>query len=300
MSFRLVSYRAPNRNVGDDFSEWMFSRALGQRLQPDGKVLLFGVGSILSQDMFLRNNDPNISACVVFGSGARDSYSLPDMTSAKWKVYCVCGHLTAQAAGLAPNAVVADPAVLAPRLQPAKHLGTGPVGIVPYFTASDAAWRKVADRLGWRVISPSLRIEQFVSELTQCSRVWCESMHGAIFADAYGVPWRPVSATSLLNEGRTHAFKWTDFCSALGVPFDPWTGLSLPYQAKGAKARVKELVKIEVIAKMLARADRHDRHVLSDRRVLAQLQDELLNRLDAMCLDFSGEASELVLRDGFP
>ncbi|WGV15926.1 hypothetical protein [Fuscovulum ytuae] len=300
MPFRLVSFKAPNRNVGDDFSEWLFSRALGDRLQHDGNILLFGVGSILSQDIFSQVHDASITGCAVFGSGARRPYSLPNMNSSEWKVYCVRGHLTAYAAGLATDAAVADPAILAPRLHPATAIQSDPVGIVPYFTASEAAWQKVANKLGWRVISPKLPVERFIAELTLCSRVWCESMHGAIFADAYGIPWRPISATSLSNEGRTHAFKWTDFCSALGVSFDPWKGLPLPDQVQGTKGRFKERVKIEIVAHLISKADQDDRHTLSDRRVLLQRQEELLARLDKMCLELTGKPSELALSGNTP
>lgn len=291
MSFRLVSYSAPNGNVGDDYSHWLFSRALGDRLCPDGDILLFGVGSILSSGFEADMRDGSIRACAVLGSGARGPSSVPDLSRGNWHVYCVRGPLTALAAGLSCTMAIADPGVLAPRLAPLQNNDKGPVGIIPYFTASSAAWIKIGNKLGWRVISPHLPVDDFMIALAGCSRVWCESMHGAIFADAYGVPWRPISATSVSGERRTHAFKWTDWSAAMGLGFDPLTGLPLHHAIKGCKARVNERIKIEIMANRLAKADLQDRHVLSKRFLLADRQDKLLERIDTMCRELSDEPS---------
>jgi succinoglycan biosynthesis protein ExoV len=293
MSFKLVSYNAPHGNVGDDFSHWLFSRALGDRLRPDGDIPLFGVGSILTTAFEAEARTASTRVCAVFGSGARGPNSLPDLSSKGWNVYCVRGPLTARIAGLACDVAVADPAVLTPRLMPVPHDETGPVGIVPYFRASDAAWRKIAEKLGWRVISPRNSVESFIAELTRCSRVWCESMHGAIFADAYGVPWRPVCATNVVSEGRTHAFKWTDWSAAMGLGFDPLTGIPLPERVSGAAALLKQRIKIEVMAARLAKADRQNRHLLSDRQILSDRQDRLLELMDRMCRELTGAPSDL-------
>lgn len=293
MAFRLVRYESPNGNVGDDFSGWLFSRALGERLRPDGEILLFGVGSIFTERFARDNLDSSIRTCVVFGSGARGGNSLPKLGKADWRFYCVRGPLTAGLAGLPSAAAITDPAALAPRLFPLQGDATGPVGIVPYFIASELAWKKVADRLGWQVISPRLPVEEFFKALTRCSRVWCESMHGAIFADAYCVPWRPIAATSLALEGRTHAFKWTDWSASMAVSFDRLAGLPLPEGASGAKARLKERIKVEIMTHRLAKADLQDRYNLSERKILTERQDRLSDRLDAMCRELSGEPMDL-------
>lgn len=292
-SFRLATWTAENGNVGDDYSGWLFSRALGERLQPDGDILLFGVGSILSRSFENAFRDSKVRACAVFGSGARGPASLPDLSNGDWHVYCVRGPLTACIAGLPCEKAVADPAILSPRLIPAAVNPNGPVGIVPYFTASESAWTSVSTSLGWRLVSPHQTVEDFVAQLAGCSRVWCESMHGAIFADAYGIPWRPISGTSIRNEGRTHAFKWTDWASSVGLGFDPLPGLALPERLSGTASHVKQRIKAEMMARWLGRADLQDRHLLSNRTLMIERQDRLFELLDQMCRDLTGAPSGL-------
>ena len=293
MVFKLVSYRAKNGNVGDDFSEWLFSRALGDRLRPDGEFLLFGVGSILSRDLEAAFRDESTRACVVLGSGARGPESLPEMEAGHWKVYCVRGPLTARISSLPIEKAISDPAILAPRLAPQSKSSSGPIGIVPYFKSSEDAWRSVAAALDWRLISPRLSVEDFLCELASCSRVWCESMHGAIFADAYGIPWRPIRATSVQSEGKTHAFKWTDWCAAMGLGFDPFFGLPFPERPSSITSFAKERIKVSIVASRLEKASREDRYVLSNRRVLSEHQDQILEKIDKMAIEISGSHSKL-------
>ncbi|WP_417241146.1 MULTISPECIES: polysaccharide pyruvyl transferase family protein [Pseudomonadota] len=292
-NFELVTYKSVSGNVGDDFSEWLFKKALGSRIQKGGNTLLFGVGSILSKhfdDEFRKSCDQN---CVVFGSGARGPAHLPDTSRGAWKFYCVRGPLTASLMRLDPKLAMSDPAILAPLLIPAKEIPKRYVGIVPYYTASEDAWEKVAKRLGWKVISPHLQIEQFVAELSSCTSVWCESMHGAIFADAYRIPWRPISGTSLPSEGRTHAFKWTDWCSSVGLSFDPMHSFSFGKAGDSAYLGGKKIIKASILANRLEKEKKLDRHQLSELSVLQSRQEQLIEALQKMSWEQTGRSLEV-------
>lgn len=293
MAFRLVSYIASGGNVGDDYSRWLFSRALGDDLRSDGEILLFGVGSILTVGFEEKFRDERVRACTVFGSGARGPDSLPRMNDGSWSVFAVRGPLTARVANIPCADAVADPGILAPRLIDARTDAKGPVGIVPYFASSESAWSKVANRLGWIVISPKTSVENFMAAIAKCSRVWCESMHGAIFADAYGVPWRPISATNVTSEGRTYAFKWTDWTASMGLGFDPLSGLPFPDRYAGTLSGLKETMKIEFMVNHLYRADSQDRHILSNRNLLSNKQEELVNRINKISIHFFGRKSNI-------
>lgn len=287
MTARLVHYKAGTGNVGDDFSEWLFSRTLGPALSEISGTLLFGVGSILDTKFDTAFGGADIHDRLVFGSGARSAVTLPDMSQGRWKVYCVRGPLTARALDLPADRAVADPAILAPRFHPAVAAG-GPVGIVPYFTASGAAWGQVAARLGWKVVSPHLGVEAFIAALTACSRVFCESMHGAIFADAYRIPWRPLSGTGAQAEGATHAFKWTDWTASMGIGFDSIRTPPVSAFAEGnAIGRLKQRAKAEWIARILEKAARGDRFLLSRDSVLAERQDRLQVLMEELRNDIS-------------
>jgi glycosyltransferase involved in cell wall biosynthesis len=81
--------------------------------------------------------------------------------------------------------------------------------------------RAAADA-GLEVVSPALPLEEFLAKLKACSRVFCESLHGAIFADALRIPWARVQICSHYYEGNGVAdFKWADAFSTLGVDSAP-------------------------------------------------------------------------------
>lgn len=131
-----------------------------------------------------------------------------------------------------------------------------------------------------------------MSELAGCGRVLCESMHGAIFADAYGIPWRPVSGSSLGIEKSTHAFKWTDWTASVGLGFDSVRIIGLPEPQASLRSRLNARVNIEVVAGLLSRADREDRYGLSERAVLSARQDRLLDLADCLRADVLAEAGD--------
>lgn len=290
MSARLVHYRASAGNVGDDFSEWLFARCLGAGLQPEGTDLLYGVGSILDTRFDKAFAGETTRTRRVFGSDARSAQSLPDMTAGAWKIYCVRGPLTAAALDLSPDRGVADPAILAPRLLPAQVDPAGPIGVVPYFTASEAVWAQVVTRLGWQMISPRQPVETFIAALTRCSRVFCESMHGAIFADAYRIPWRPLSGTGAQAEGATHAFKWTDWTASMGIGFDRiMTPPISAFAATHPVGRAKAWLKAGMISRTLAAEARRDRFLLSRDSVLAARQDRLEALMEELRRDLAAE-----------
>lgn len=281
MKVRLVHYKSAKGNVGDDFSDWMFSRLLEGYLDDQSPHILFGIGSILNRRFLTAFQGDASGRRFVFGSGARSADSVPDIAEGDWSIHCVRGPLTASALGLTCDKAVADPAILAPLLLPAQARGDGPIGVVPYFTASHELWGAIAAKLGWTVISPHLSVEAFVSALTQCRQVFCESMHGAIFADAYRIPWRPLSATGASSEGATHAFKWSDWAAAMGVPFDSIQMMGLGgTPSRKPVARLKQRVKIEMICRKLTAAEKQGRFLMSSPAVLESRQQTLMARID--------------------
>lgn len=287
MTIKLAYYKSPEGNVGDDFSPWLFSKAFGNHIVDNGETLLFGVGSILDKS-FENAFSKGIKDNLVFGSGARNPDTVPDITNGSWYVYCVRGPLTATALNLPLTKAIADPAILAPNFLPRetysiKH--SNQIGIVPYFSASMDLWKKIAKQLGWKIISPHLQVEDFVKDLLSCEKVYCESMHGAIFADAYRIPWRPLSGSSISGEGSTHAFKWTDWTSSMGIGFDSLKIPSLRTTQKAAVNHIKNEIKITVVKHRLIKASRDGTFYLSKSKVIAEKQDQLSQLLSRMSED---------------
>ncbi len=278
MSIKLISFESKSGNAGDDFSEWLFSRLLEGKLAEESDNLLFGVGSILDESFNREFSKKNIKRKMVFGSGARRASTAPSIAEGDWTIYCVRGPLTATALGISAHLAVADPGILAPKFLPMSVGAKNQVGIVPYFAASQKFWQKLASRLGFLLVSPHLGVEEFIKALNRCDRVFCESMHGAIFADSYRIPWRPLSGTGLTFEGTTHAFKWTDWTSSMGVAFDTIKIPVVPEPASRQIATIlKEELKSRFIEHELKRAISEDRFLLSSDTVLDQKQMQLMD-----------------------
>jgi succinoglycan biosynthesis protein ExoV len=278
MSIKLINFKSDSGNVGDDFSEWLFSRLIGSKLAEESDTLLFGVGSILDESFDREFSHKDIRRKMVFGSGARRASATPSIAEGNWTIYCVRGPLTATALGISAQHAVADPGILASKFLPMSLGAKNQVGIVPYFAASHKFWEKLASRLGFLLVSPHLGVEEFFKTLNRCDRVFCESMHGAIFADSYRIPWRPLSGTGLTFEGTTHAFKWTDWTSSMGVAFDTIRIPVVP-ESEGRKigAILKDELKSRFIESELKRAIREDRFLLSSDTVLDQKQMLLMD-----------------------
>jgi pyruvyltransferase len=89
-----------------------------------------------------------------------------------------------------------------------------PVGLVPHYVDSDSAFVKDCLRAGVPVVNVSASLEQYVEQLTSCRRILSSSLHGIVFAHAYGIDaaWVKIS-------DRVHGdgFKFYDYYSSLGV-----------------------------------------------------------------------------------
>lgn len=210
-AYRLGYWKSAHGNVGDDLNPWLLSRLLPDIQFADSNALLLCVGSILVSDRW-----DHYDTKLVLGSGAKSLARLPVLDES-WRIRFTRGPRTAAALN-APW--ISDPALLVARYIRPAQAGNG-IGIVPYYRSDQRIWAAVAAATGARLISPSLDIESFVAALATCDRVFCEAMHGAILADAFRIPWRPISFQNQAIEGDTHAFKWTDWTESVELPFDP-------------------------------------------------------------------------------
>lgn len=250
--FELGYQKSPLGNVGDDVNPWLM-----QRLLPDisfGKAdrVLLSIGSILVADRW-----DDYAQKLVMGSGAKSLARLPRIDES-WDVRFVRGPLSAKALGETES--ISDPALLISLyVPPSRHRGG--IGIVPYYRSDHMLWRAVAWEVGARLISPRMAPEPFFEALNHCDMVFCEAMHGAIFADALRIPWLPLSFQNALYEGDTHRFKWSDWAGSVELDFDP---LGLPVdgmpdqRSRGVAAKLRRgldgLRRRHEVAKVLRQA----------------------------------------------
>ena len=199
--------RMAQGNFGDDVNVELWPELFPDLATHHPDAHLYGVGTLLGGS---RPEGPK----VVLGSGCgyRGEPALDD----SWRVYWVRGPRTAQRCGLDPALGLGDGAVLWSGLRRAHAPVPGRVGLVPHHKSYDGAnWDAIARDAGLFPIDPRQSPEAVTAALAGCERVLTESLHGAIFADTLGIPWRAVVLARRFNN-----FKWGDWLDTLGMTLD--------------------------------------------------------------------------------
>ena len=208
----LTYFATSGGNFGDDLNLWLWDDLLPSWRDWKAPGHLVGVGTVLNSDLL--PNGPKLVLGSGVGYGRR-----PDLSQGgPWDVRMVRGPRTALALGLPPERAVCDPAVMLPRLPRFADIPRGaPRGnetlFVPHFLSADGQdWPTLCRRAGVAYQGPGDDAEEVIRRIAGAGRVIAESMHAAIVADAFGVPWTPVAVSPLFN-----GFKWGDWSESLGM-----------------------------------------------------------------------------------
>lgn len=195
-------------NFGDDINLLLWSRLFPDLQKLTGQVLFYGVGTLLDG----RHNSKVKK--VVLGAGlGRNLEGLPD---SNWDFRWVRGPQTAKEFGIPHELALGDSAILWPELLPG-HDGAGPVGLIPHHATWDSFdWASVARKAQMVAINPRQTPDAVIAQMRACSRVLAESLHGAICADAMGIPWAACVLAHRFNE-----FKWRDWLATVNRPYAP-------------------------------------------------------------------------------
>lgn len=204
-------YWREHPNFGDALNQWLWPQLLGELLDDDDRALFVGIGTLLRSDMPLR---PRMA---VFGTGA--GYGDHPRIDDSWTIYCVRGPLTAKALGLPPHTAITDGAALLRLLNLPAQPKQYPVAFMPHWeSARYWNWRAVCEAAGVQYIDPFGATEDVLRTIQRSELVVAEAMHGAIVADALRVPWIAVQSS-----GQILGYKWNDWCSSLGLSYNPVT-----------------------------------------------------------------------------
>ncbi len=202
-----------SNNVGDFINEIIFDEIRKLPI-PESHVAL-GIGTILG----LKTPGEN-TTYHVFGAGLSsdqiDTYGTFDSSKIHQYVFHgVRGPLTANAIDPDfPPKISSDFAYLLPqKIQPSQNHGCCTVGFIPHKDSLNLYdnWDWLLQLAGISFISPLLPPQEFVNRISECSKVMCEAMHGAILCDAYGIPWIPVFTYSGVSLS-----KWQDWLHGIG------------------------------------------------------------------------------------
>lgn len=200
-------------NFGDDLNLWLWDALLpGFRdVHPD--TVLVGVGTVLNPTLL-----PAGQKKLVVGSGY--GYGTPPDVSdpSEWDVRAVRGPLTAAKLGLSPDKAITDPAAMIAdmpefRNLPKIHRKT----FIPHWESAEfGMWKAVCEPVGLTYLDPRGEAKSVIRHIAQSELIIAESMHGAILADAFRVPWVAVSSSRSINN-----FKWNDWAASVGTTYEP-------------------------------------------------------------------------------
>ncbi|MGD1876742.1 MAG: polysaccharide pyruvyl transferase family protein [Kiloniellaceae bacterium] len=267
---KIYFYRAEEENFGDELNLSIWPKVFGDYIDGDGQYLC-GIGSIL--DSRLCDLD---GKKIIFGVGARGPGN-PIVFDDTFDVRFVRGPRTA--ALYDGVEFITDPGILIAEFKEVQPRGSA-IGLVGYFRSDQTVWREVCSEMGMQYISPNDDVETVLQRISECKRVFCEAMHGAIAADALRIPWRPVSGFNAVHEHETHKFKWEDWCHSMDLEFDP---LKLPpiWRQSNLRSKVAASIKRKYVLRKIDKDIKDDSFFLSDnklfrikvRRILSEIND---------------------------
>lgn len=206
-------WESAHGNFGDDLNLWLWDFLLPGFRNVHPEVLLVGVGTVLNQALL-----PSDVKKLVIGSGFGYG-SLPDFSNAaEWDIRAVRGPLTAEKLGLPRELGIIDPAVMVAEMPEFRNLPkTGGAIFVPHWESTvGGIWPLVCQAAGLGYVDPCGEAKSVIRAIAQAEMVVAESMHAAILADAFRVPWVAVTTSRSIN-----SFKWSDWATSLEVEYKP-------------------------------------------------------------------------------
>ena len=204
---------AVHGNFGDELNRWLWHAVLPGMWDGVGDTLFVGIGTVLDRNL------PSARTAIVFGTGAGYTAPPPDIATnpARWRIYGVRGPLTARALGLDPRLAMTDPAILLATLDQFRGLSRRGVIFVPHWkSVRYGYWERICASLGIEFVDPCRDSKWVVGRIASAEKVIAESMHAAIIADAFRVPWIPIALSREISP-----FKWVDWAASLDIPYRP-------------------------------------------------------------------------------
>jgi pyruvyltransferase len=196
-------------NFGDDINPSFFQIACQKtvKLHTSRDHLHFlGMGSIL---------DRATSTSIILGSGCLSQLESGSVCPAK--TVSVRGELSRASLAQGDSVLLGDPMVLLNIVAPQDVQRNGPVGFVPHF--SDLRLARKLKIPNVKVIDPGLEPWKVIREIAGCSRIFSQSLHGLIVADALEIPniWIAPNA-SMTGQN----FKFEDYFTTLDGRKEPY------------------------------------------------------------------------------
>ena len=204
---KLVYFRGAHPNFGDDLNAVLWPALAPELFGPTAPAPehgVLGIGTIIGMAA------PGAERLHVMSSGV--GYSPIEPADPPRRLWCVRGPLSARALGADPDVALTDGAILSPRVITAPA-SSGETVVAPHYESLLAGgWQAACAAAGMRLVDPTGAPEPVIQAIAAAKLVITESLHGAIVADTYGVPWIAFAAS-----GNFSVFKWTDWTRSVGV-----------------------------------------------------------------------------------
>ncbi len=209
------------RNAGDWFSPLICERLSGRPVEyaPPTGCDLVAAGSLLQRlNKSHRLHRLGFKRQLhIWGTG---SLRAEDRLAGTHFVHAVRGALTRERISAAPETALGDPGLLAEHLVEPPARKAHPLGVIPHLVDRDHPdVRSFLERHPYAVLLDiAAPVPEVLKSIAGCERVLSSSLHGLIFADAFGVPNAWFTASERLIGGR---HKFDDYYSAFGLRCDP-------------------------------------------------------------------------------
>lgn len=286
---KLCYYHNDEKNFGDDLNAWLFPKVLpgiidefcahgDEYIEENNReeAIAYGIGTVLDHRI------PPAPIKYILGSGV-GYYNKPSVDE-RYRFYFVRGPKSAEALGLASNMGLNDPAILLKNLLQRPKPQHQYSLIMHCDTAKSGYWKSIAERCGFHYIDPRADDPlDVINALIASEQVITESLHGAIIADTFGIPWLPITSMPHIN-----SFKWDDWCSAIQQKYNP-ISLQPIYCDAHAKAHKRAINQAKALwnAQLLKKAIKKQPFYLSDRHLINNQIDEMNRRLEQFKDDVS-------------
>jgi len=205
----LVHYAGSVPNFGDDLNALVWPALAPHLFAPGEEDRGFvGIGTILGM--------PNVTHRHLDVMSSGTGYDpISHWADRQVTFPCVRGPVTTHVLGLDAGLAVTDGAVLCPLVPalPQRRGGGEHIAVIPHFqTLAFPGWQEACTMAGLTLVDPRHPPQAVIRAIAAARLVLTESLHGAILADTYGIPWLPF-ATS----GNFCMPKWIDWASSVGV-----------------------------------------------------------------------------------
>lgn len=274
---RLYYYRDPVGNFGDDLNPWLWPQLIPGLFDEDDGTLFLGIGTLINHRV------PAAPRKVVLGTG--HGYGRPPRLDERWTIYCVRGPLSAERLGLAPRYAATDAAALVRTLPLPDEPKRYRLSFMPHHASTTSMdWELLCRMAGIHYIHPRASFLEILREIRRSELLVAESMHGAIVADAFRVPWIAARFYDFVLE-----FKWHDWCRSLGLEYRPVTLRRLLNFRSDWRSRIDRKTKPLFIALGLRRMIEHVGPSLSSDAAIDRATSRLQEEVERLRRDYFSE-----------